>query len=207
MKGSMALLVDENPQELYLGSASTVAGAGSDLFGPCPWAAALVGSRKEKVVAHWLFEREIPYFLPLERSKTLGTRNRIYKPVFDGVIFFRAHDQEVPDGYFTSVTPAELEIRRHQFVYTVLKTGAQVRFKRELSVLAGESKDHRTLLPEKAMPGLPVRVIDGPMKNLEGEVESLTPGKTRVTVLFHLFNSMRSVEIDTNKLMEIPREF
>lgn len=193
----MALAVNDNPPELYLGSASTLklAGAGfgsagvvpnpdlvtPEIFGPCPWAVALVGSRKEKALAHWMRSKEYPYFLPLQKSNTSGTRNTTYTPVFDGVLFFQAHTENIPDGYVSSVTPREYEVRRHQSVYGVLKTGAQIRFKRELVMLAINKTFKLVSGPPS---GTAIRVILGPWKGFTGYIQE--PDKDNPRCIFFM---------------------
>jgi hypothetical protein len=186
----MALSINDNPPELYLGSATPThasAGAGFDkygtvapdsatlpeIFGPRPWAVACVGSRKEKTVARWMLEKDIPYFLPYLKSKS-ASGNKVLNPVFDGIVFFESHTDAIPDGYYTGITPREYEVRRAQHVYDLFKTAVQVKFKRELAAIYWD----RTVKLGRYAAGEPVRIISGPWVNFTGV--ALRPENDRV---------------------------
>lgn len=168
------LALNDNPPELHLGSRGEAPKVWTwvdpEIFGPCPWAVALVGSRKEKAVAWWLLQHGISYFLPYVRSKT-DSGNTVLLPLFDGILFFQAHHEPIQEGYYTSVTPMEYEVRTARFVHGVLKTAVQVKMKREMAAIYRE----RSLKLCKYRPGEPIRVIDGPFVNFEGQIVQHDP--------------------------------
>jgi len=206
----MALAVDENPPELFLGEqepAECTPDKAVDprIFGTSPWAVACTSYQKEKTVARWMQERGIYYFLPLRRSQTPSSADKpTYLTVFPGIVFFQAHVLPPSPSYVTTPTETEGEVKSHRHVFRILKTGAQSRFKRDLAFLVSENRDNRTLSPEDALPDTPVRVITGSLRGYEGYIQEVrNASKTRLFVVLGVLQRYVSVEIDTDRLVKI----
>lgn len=200
----MALPLSNNPPEFYLGSATKTqpAGAGTEIFGPCPWAVACVGSRKEKTVARWLLEHDVPYFLPYLKERS-GSGNQVLNPVFEGIVFFQSHTEPIPDTYYTSITPREYEVRRAPHVFELLRTAVQVKFKRELAAIYQD----RTVKLGQYQPGDPVKVIDGPWAQFTGLI--IRPDAERPLCQFRMegLRSWAHVHIPATQLTRTAMKF
>jgi hypothetical protein len=203
----MALSVAKNPPELFLGSAKApiTAGAGSEIFGPRPWAVALTGSQKEKAVARWMLEKDIPYFLPMLKSSTPGTRNTILNPVFDGVVFFESHTENVRDGYMAGgMTPREYAVRVATHVFDVLKTGAQVRFKRELT---GIYTDRTLKLSRNYATGEPVKITEGPWREFTGVIAQPDDYAPVVSIRLEGLRQYAQIRVDAANLVRTAMKY
>jgi transcription antitermination factor NusG len=126
---------------------------------PGRWRAVYTRSKGEKALARHLHSREVPYYLPLQRStwKNNGRTFTSHLPLFPGYVFF--HGDEVD-----RVTALESNL-----ISRILEVADQQRLWRDLRqvdrMLGSEVEVDRADVLEL---GQPVNIVAGPFQGVEG---------------------------------------
>ncbi len=157
------------------------------------WAVIHTHSRCEKVVAEFLKEKDVRYFLPLiNKRRRYGRHIRdSLLPVFSGYLFYDC------DG----ISRADL-FRTHK-VARIINTKDQEQLKRELKNidLAIESGNVFERADFEQI-GRVVRVIDGPLKGIEGEFIR-RKNKTKLVIKIHILGMAVEADIDERYVMGV----
>lgn len=128
------------------------------------WAAAYCKPRQEKALAWDLMRLQINYFLPmvLRETSSGGRRRRNMYPLFPSYVFFAGDEQQ------------RLRVLKTERVVRLIDVAdvEQSQFRKELSSLekAIECCPGSIELYPRIVPGAVVRIVTGPMKNVEGVV-------------------------------------
>jgi len=158
-----------------------------------PWLVAHVRSRQEKMLARFLVQRGIAFYLP-QTSKAISSGGRMrtsHLPLFPGYVFFRA-DAAGRDAVMRSDLAVSLLTVEDQELL-----GRQLQQLRELQ-LAGAS-----LLPlEDFEPGDSVRIRDGAFAGYTGVVERGGRGE-RLIVSISLLRKSLAVEFERERLRNV----
>jgi len=152
------------------------------------WSVAHVKSRQDKSFAHDLAQAQIPYYLPLAEKRTRrrdnGKIRKSLMPLFPGYVAVALPWEEWDRAYETRRVANLIPVEdQEQFVQEIK------RIERTLT-----SDVPVTLAPTYAL-GQPVRVKDGPMMGLEGEVVQ-HKGETMFIIRVHMFQQAVKVELD-----------
>lgn len=208
----MALPVSENPPETFPDPALFSC---EDFYQV--WNVILTRSRMEKELARQFLASETPYYLPYVRSRTPGTTNRVYVPLFPGTIFASVqrkrpwNPQTNPLLQEPAFSPEEaasnlLDLcRKSKCVYKILTTTQQRRLRYELGLIASETADSRTLRNEPCPqdPGYPVRFQQGTLfEGFEGRLlpKNCDEPKARLLVQMHLMGTQVSIQVNEDEL-------
>ncbi|MBA3480950.1 MAG: hypothetical protein H0T51_03950 [Pirellulales bacterium] len=129
-----------------------------------PWAAAYCKPRQEKALARDLYQKQIPYFLPMVMKETSsgGRRRRNLYPLFPSYLFLAADDTQT------------LEALKSDRIVSLIRPpqGGEKTFREELTALGTALRnfpDSLELQP-RLTPGVPARIRSGPMAGIEGIV-------------------------------------
>lgn len=158
------------------------------------WSVAHVKSRQEKAFAHDLVRAGIPYYMymPLVEKRTRRRdNNKIRKsllPLFPGYIAIALPWDERDQAYKT-----------HRLA-NMIPVEDQALFVKELdSIRQALESECRVELAPTFQPGQPVRVTDGPMLGMEGEVVQHR-GETMFVIRVNMFQQAIKVELDETYL-------
>lgn len=233
----MALTLAENPIEGYTPLLPDAPAGEAIAASPGPWLVAYTAPRAEKALARYIYNPNrsqgglrrsgpvhVPtpegeyqaispnpgYYLPLIRSITPGTTNRVYVPLFPGIVFISACRLH-PDPDPTQPAPPEAEmytidvLRQCRHVQRVIQCRNQERLKQELGLLASESPDARTLKTgQHPKQGQLVRIASGPARGLRGLLNTaFSPEKgprQRLTIDSIFLGQLISVEVSADLL-------
>lgn len=168
-------LFDETPEE-----------PGAIAFLPGEWWVLHTRSRVEKSLARQLAEESVPHFLPLfERRKRLQRRIvRTHLPLFPGYLFLYGDDDA-----------RRVALDSNQ-VANCLKIQDQETMQQDLERILRLIEAGTQLSPESRMqPGMPARIIKGPMAGLEGTVVRRKSG-FRFIVRVNFLQQGAGIEID-----------
>lgn len=179
---SMPLLREEpqiHPEELF-----------SLPAGESVWGVVHVRSRQEKVLARFLLQRDIAFYLPLlERKRTRAGRSlRSFVPLFPGYVFFRAPLPVRGLIWRSNVAASLLEVPDQE------SFGAELEQIRRLQ-LAGASFE---VQPE-ILPGDPVQILEGAFRGYKGTVIR-DKGRDRLVVRISLLRQAVAAEFDRDVL-------
>lgn len=136
------------------------------------WAVAWTRARAEKALSKHLLERGVAGYLPLIKKKRVyGRHKRVsWLPLFPGYVFFDfkpEHKQVLWDS---------------RYVVDVIEPSDQEQLQRELESLARALKVDDALRECRfSRRGMPVEVIRGPLKGVEGELVRLA-GESRLVI-------------------------
>lgn len=154
------------------------------------WSVAATKSRREKQLARALLVRGVQHYLPLHRvSRSHGGRSRdVEFPLFPGYVFVCLSADE------------RLEVLATGHVAQLLPVVDQNGLERELASIdaaidAGAVFDPCPFLKE----GRPVRVRSGPLKGIEGVVDS-HGSRGRLVLVVQTLGRATSIEIDMHLL-------
>ncbi len=178
----MTIAIDQNPAPIFPEDLL------SDAYPGKTWNVFHVKSRREKALADFLFRRGIAYYLPLVKKRQ-ASRNRVrysLVPLFSGYVFVNCD-----------------ETGRH----AALKSnhvGRIIEVKDGATLVQELRQVHQALFAEKALypvdfvsVGQRVRVIKGPMKDVEGIVFRKDK-KFRLALAVTSIMQSISVEIDAD---------
>jgi transcription antitermination factor NusG len=155
-----------------------------------PWGVAHVRSRQEKLLARFLAERGVPFYLPqVEHRRRRAGRNLVsHLPLFPGYLFFRGDDA------------ARELVWRSNVAAAVLDVPDQARLGEELSQLRALQLAGASLrVIEDLEAGDPVRVRDGVFAGYTGVVER-AKSNDRLIVRISLLNKGVVVEFEREML-------
>lgn len=118
--------------------------------------------RQEKATARKLMARGIRYYLPQATQESRTPKGRAIKstiPLFPGYVFMYGNEQ------------ARLESLQTQTLVQVIQVPEQTRLVSELKQIHRMSRSNLPLLSEPIpLPGQRVRILDGPLRGLIGQV-------------------------------------
>jgi transcriptional antiterminator RfaH len=140
----------------------------------------------EKVVARQLRSRNIPFFLPVHECWRTYQRRRVasYSPLFPGYVFALADDESRAACFnvkevLTQLDPGDQEQLRTDLmrIHSLLETGAPLT--RE----------------ERLQPGMPARIVAGPLAGMTGTV---VRNKNGIKFVLHVsfIQQGASIEVD-----------
>jgi len=124
-----------------------------------PWRVAHVRSRQEKVLARYLHERDIPFYLPQTELETRrsGRTFRSHLPLFTSYVFIRAAKDDC------------LTVRRSDVLANLLDVADQPQLHEELLQLHQLQQSGALLIPYPELTtGDAVKVTEGVFKGYEG---------------------------------------
>jgi transcription antitermination factor NusG len=128
-----------------------------------PWFVAHTRPRAEKKLAEFCTEQGIAHSLPLYRSvrKYRGKVVVFQKPLFPGYLFLRLSGPEV------------LQARQNRHVANLLTVPDQAEFDEQLGdILAALDTELEIRVAPEIKPGIRVRIKAGPLRGVDGWVES-----------------------------------
>lgn len=152
------------------------------------WAVAHIKSRQEKAFAADLINADIPYYLPLIENRTRRRDNgKIRKsllPLFPGYVAM-ALDQDTKSRIYAT-----------NRVVSIVPVADQRQFVDELlQVQRAIDGNMKVALQPSFTAGQPVRVKNGPMMSMQGEVSN-SGRETIFVVWVHMFQRAVRVELD-----------
>jgi transcription antitermination factor NusG len=151
-----------------------------------PWWVAHLRSRQEKLLARFLREQSVAYYLP-QYEKTVRRAGRTfvsYLPLFPGYVFFRGSAAERRQALQSNVIVQVLEVRD------------QGRLEGELAALWRLQSSGAPLVPWQYLgPGDEVEITDGPFRGLTGTVLR-EKGALRLVVSVTFLRQSVAAEID-----------
>lgn len=172
---------DENPPARYPPGQPLEADLGT-------WRVARVKSRQEKALAHDLLRQGISYYLPLyEKRRRRRDNHKIRKtilPLFPGYVAFALPGSDCSAIYGTRRVTKIIEVAEQALF---VKEMAQIRQALEAGVPVA--------LVARLQTGQKVRIREGPLQGLEGEVVRQRD-MTRFVIRVHLFRQAVALEID-----------
>lgn len=152
------------------------------------WRIAHVKSRREKALAGYLADRGIGYFLPMVRRRQSSAKRERYSllPLFSGYLFFKADDT----GRYTAL--------RSNQIARVIDVSDPVTLVQELRGIHQALCSGLPVFPADFLhPGRRVRVIKGPLKDVEGVVVRRDKHFRLVLSVTSIMQSV-SVELDSD---------
>lgn len=126
-----------------------------------PWWVAHVASRQEKVLARFLHERRVSFYLPLGRKSVVrGGRTRTsYLPLFPGYVFVKGEGE------------ARMAALRSGVVVNALKVGDQGTLREELAQVRRLQESGASFVPWPELgSGDAVKITDGVFRGCRGTV-------------------------------------
>lgn len=150
------------------------------------WSALHVRPRTEKAVARQLMSRSIPYFLPVHEQWKTYQRRRVasYTPLFPGYVFTLTDEDMDVACYSVKEVVTRLEPHDQdqlkddlQRIHVLLSAGAPVT--RE----------------ERLQPGMPARIVSGPMAGMNGTVVRNKNG-IKFVLQVQFIQQAASIEVD-----------
>jgi transcription antitermination factor NusG len=151
-----------------------------------PWWVAHLRSRQEKVLARYLRDHEIPYYLPQmeKRVRRSGRTLVSYLPLFAGYVFFRGERQDKVSALKSNV------------IVSVLEPLDQAEISQELDQLHALQLTDADLRPHPFVgPGDAVLITDGAFEGYRGVV-SKEKGSMRLIVSVSFIRQSVALEID-----------
>jgi transcription antitermination factor NusG len=151
-----------------------------------PWHVAHVRSRQEKVLARWLLEHEIPFYVPqIERlAERSARRFRSYVPLFGGYVFFRGAAEVSKKVLRSGAAVRIIGVDDQELL------GAQLEQIRLLQLEGASFNVYEELLPNEI-----VSITDGPFRGYTGVVIR-TGRRERLVVSLSLLRKNIAVEFD-----------
>jgi transcription antitermination factor NusG len=125
------------------------------------WCALHVRPRTEKAVARQLRSRNVPFFLPVHEAWKTYQRRRVasYAPLFPGYVFTLADDET--QAAYASVKE----------VVTCLEPNDQQQLSDDLKRIHALLEAGAPLTREERLqPGMPARIVSGPLAGMTGTV-------------------------------------
>jgi transcription antitermination factor NusG len=151
-----------------------------------PWWVAHLRSRQEKLLARYLRDREIPFYLPQmeKRARRSGRTFVSYLPLFAGYLFFRGGREE------------KLSALKSNVVVSVLEPLDQAEISQELKQLHALQLTDAQLRPHPFVsPGDAVLITEGAFEGYRGVVLK-EKGTMRLIVSVSFIRQSVALEID-----------
>jgi transcriptional antiterminator RfaH len=152
--------------------------------------------RAEKSVARTLFASKVPFFLPVyENARRVGGRLQTsHLPLFPGYLFLRADD-----GGRTRA------LETNQIV-NCISVADQGELQQELAAVYRTMTSGAAIGPMvKLVPGVAVKIVDGPLTGLTGKVVRQGSRLTLV-IEVHLLRQGVAVEVESWMLEAVPAD-
>ena len=159
-----------------------------------PWWVAHVASRQEKVLARFLHERSIPFYLPqAEKKKKRDGRNfTSYLPLFPGYVFIRGGRDARGQALRSNVIAAAIDVIDQETLAT------------ELGQIAELQRSGAMLVPyTEIAPGDPVKITEGVFKGYIGTVVR-EKGTLRLLVTISLIRQSVLVDVSRDGVAPAP---
>ena len=151
-----------------------------------PWWVAHLKSRQEKVLARYLREHDVPFYLPQmeKRVRRSGRTFVSYLPLFSGYVFFRGGREE------------KLRALKSYVIVNVLEPADQTEISGELRQLRDLQLTDAQLVPHPYVgPGDTVLITDGAFQGYRGVVVK-EKGVTRLVVSVSFIRQSVALEVD-----------
>ena len=145
------------------------------------WWVAQTRSRREKKLAHYLTEHDIGYYLPLLKRRQAGQKRKRYSfvPAFGNYLFIKASDNE------------RHQIIRSHHMARMIEVQDQARLINELRQLQTVLVMDEKIYPyDYITKGQLVRIVEGPLRGIEGIVEKKKSGYRLVLSVSSLFQAV-----------------
>jgi len=149
-----------------------------------PWRIAHVKSRREKALASFLAGHNIPYFLPLIRKRQPSRDRKRFSlvPIFSGYLFFMADNMQ----RYQALTSGQIA--------NVIEVKDQNRLVHELTQVNKALQEELPVYPyDYIKEGQEVRITRGPMKNLQGIVDTK---KNNYRLILKVTGILQAVALD-----------
>jgi transcription termination/antitermination protein NusG len=159
-----------------------------------PWWVAHLRSRQEKVLARYLRDQNIPFYLPQmqKRTRRSGRTFVSYLPLFAGYVFFRGGRDE------------RLRALKSNVIVNILEPSDQAEIAQELKQLHELQLTEAELKPHPFIePGDTVRITEGAFEGYRGVVVK-EKGKTRLIVSVSFIRQSVALEIDRESIRPQP---
>ncbi len=150
------------------------------------WAVIHTHSRCEKVVAEYLSENNVKYFLPLYKKRRVYGKHirESMLPLFPGYLFYDS------DGIERSLIYKTHKIAR------IIEPKDQIQLKRELeNIDLAISSGERLEKADFESPGKRVKVISGPLTGVEGEFVK-RKNRSKLIIKIHILGMAVETDID-----------
>ncbi len=174
----MTISISKNPDQIFPENAL-------DLKDPnSPWRIAHVKSRREKALAAFLAGHNIPYYLPLIKKRQPQQSRKRFSllPVFTGYLFFMADNTQRYNALTSGQIANIIDVKNQEHLLHELR---QVH-----EALQGELPIYPY---DYVHTGQLVRIVKGPMKGIQGIVESK---KNNYRLILRVTGIMRAVAMD-----------
>ena len=157
------------------------------------WDVCQVKTSHEKRVAWSLFDSNIDYLIPLQRTRReSGDRLRTrHMPVCPGYVFINTHD--------VAATRFAIRNDHRGSVLRFIDVHDQAELRRELSTIHIALIENPTLEADQFKPGRKCRVAAGPFVGLNGEIDR-TGKRGRVFLKVSLLGEVIPIDIETDLL-------
>jgi transcriptional antiterminator RfaH len=150
-----------------------------------PWRVVHVRSRQEKLLARYLLERGVAFYLPQieKETKRDGRRFKSYNPLFRGYVFLRCDDAQ------------KRIVVRCDAVAAIIEVDDQSQLHDELQQLRALQLAGASLIPVRDfVAGDSVRITEGPFRGYHGIVQRVARGD-RLIVTISLLRKSVAVEL------------
>jgi transcriptional antiterminator RfaH len=151
-----------------------------------PWWVAHLRSRQEKVLARFLREHDVPFYLPQmeKRTRRAGRTFTSYLPLFSGYLFFRGGRE------------AKQEALKSNVIVNLLEPPDQAEFASELEQLHKLQLENVTLIPHPFISaGDTVMITEGAFEGYRGVVLK-EKGVRRLVVSVSFIRQSVALDID-----------
>jgi transcription antitermination factor NusG len=175
----MTVSLSQNPNQAFPEDALDL-----PLSEKTPWRIAHVKSRREKALACFLAGHNTSYFLPLIKKRQPSKDRNRYSliPIFTGYVFFRADNQQ----RYQALTSGQIA--------NVIEVKDQAQLVHELKQVNEALQGELPIYPyDYVREGQMVRIVRGPMKNLQGIVQSK---KSNYRLILRVSGIMQAVAMD-----------
>ena len=160
-----------------------------------PWLVVRTKPRHERIAQLHLEQRGMDAYCPMFLERSWGGRRRRPVPLFAGYIFVdEASDQGANAIHFCPGVLCLLTFDRRRAV-----VGAEV-----IEALREREQERGFILPMEEDTGIPlgrrVRVMEGPLKGMEGAFHGYLRGGERARILLEFMRAEKLVEVESGAL-------
>ena len=155
-----------------------------------PWTVAHVRSRQEKVLARYLMEQDVPFYLPIveQERRRSGRTFRSFLPLFPGYVFVRPSRIRRELIWRSNVTANLIDVPDQEQLAEELQQIRRLQ-------LAGASFEPF----DELLPGDPVQITEGVFSGYRGVV-ARSRGGNRLVVTISLLRQSVTVEFGRKAL-------
>ncbi len=176
----MTIPADNNPEQLLPEDVF------EDLSENTAWRVAHTKSRREKALATFLAEHNIGYYLPLIKRRQPNRARVRYAmvPLFPGYLFFKASAKQRYSAFSSNHIAKIIEVvNQQQFISELMNTHRLI------------SLSPNVYPYDYLAEGQKVRVVQGPMKGVEGII-SYKKGNCRIVVNITTISHSVAVDVE-----------